>query len=337
MNEKNYSKDKDFCLESLKGLNKKIHLKCIQEKVPTRNGYGDALFQLGKDRNIMVLCADLVDSTRVRKFADKYPKQFVEIGVAEQNLVTVAAGLAAVGKIPFVSSYAMFCPGRCWEQIRTTICYNNQNVKVIGAHAGISVGPDGATHQALEDIAIMRSLPNMIVVVPADYQQTVKATMAIAKFKGPAYMRFAREKTPQFTTKKTPFQIGKAQVLKNGKDVCLIGAGPVVHECLVAAEKLQRKGINASVINSHTIKPLDKKTILVEVKKCHCVVTVEEAQIIGGLGGAVAELLSEHLPKRLKRIGVKDHYGESGSPNELLKKLGFDAQSIYEEILKFCR
>ena len=322
---------------NLKKLNKKLHLDFVEEKIPTRNGYGDALVKLGKNRNIMVLCADLVESTRVDKFAKKYPQQFVEIGVAEQNLVTVAAGLAAVGKIPFVSSYAMFCPGRCWEQIRTTICYNNQNVKVIGAHAGVSVGPDGATHQALEDIAIMRTLPNMIVVVPADYQQTLKATTAIAKFKGPAYMRFARSKTPQFTTKKTPFQIGKAQILKDGKDVCIIGAGPVVYECLVAAEKLQNDKIHATVINSHTIKPLDKKTILAAVKKCHCVVTVEEAQIIGGLGGAVAELLSENLPKKLKRIGVKDHYGESGTPDELLKKFGFDSNSIYKEILKFCR
>jgi transketolase len=330
-------KRKEFCLEKLKGFNKTLGLKCNSKKIPTRNGYGDALVELGKkNKNIMVLCADLVESTRVDQFQKKFPKRFVEIGVAEQNLVTVASGLAAMGKIPFASSYAMFCPGRCWEQIRTTICYNNQNVKIIGAHAGVSVGPDGATHQALEDIAIMRTLPNMIVVVPADYEQTKKATIALAKYKGPCYMRFAREKTPQFTTKKTPFQIGKAQVLKNGGDVCIIAAGPVVYECLVAAENLQKKGISATVINSHTIKPLDEKTILTAVKKCKCVITVEEAQIIGGLGGAVAELLSEKCPIKLKRIGVKDHFGESGSPEELLKKFGFDANSIYKEILKFC-
>jgi len=231
----------------------------------------------------------------------------------------------------------MFCPGRCWEQIRTTICYNNSNVKVIGAHAGVSVGPDGATHQALEDIAIMRTLPNMIVVVPADYEQTKKATHAVAKYKGPAYMRFAREKTPQFTSKRTPFTIGKAQVLKQGHDVVIIGAGPVVYECLVAAEMLQKDGINAMVINSHTIKPLDTKTILAAAKKCSCVVTVEEAQIIGGLGGAVAEFLSEAYPTKMKRIGVNDHFGESGSPDQLLKKFGFDSKSIYTKVLHFCK
>jgi transketolase len=328
----------EFCLENLKGLNKKLHLKCIEKKVPTRNGYGDALLELGKtNKNIMVLCADLSESTRVDKFKEKYPKRFVQVGVAEQNLVTVAAGLAAMGKTTFASSYAMFCPGRCWEQIRTTICYNNQNVKIVGAHAGVSVGPDGATHQALEDIAIMRSLPNMIVVLPADYQQTKKATKAIAKFKGPSYMRFARNKTAQFTTIKTPFKIGEAQVLKKGSDVCIIAAGPVVYECLIAAELLQNKKVSATIINSHTIKPLDQKTILSAAKKCKCIVTVEEAQIIGGLGGAVAELLSEKLPKKLKRIGVKDHFGESGSPDELLKKFGFDANSIYNEVLKFCK
>ncbi|MBT5924521.1 transketolase family protein, partial [Candidatus Woesearchaeota archaeon] len=313
------------------------NLRFVEEKIPTRNGYGDELVTLGKNRNVMVLCADLTDSTRVAKFRDKHPLQFVEIGVAEQNLVTVASGLAAMGKIPFVSSYAMFCPGRCWEQIRTTICYNNSNVKVIGAHAGVSVGPDGATHQALEDIAIMRTLPNMIVVVPADYEQTKKATHAVAKYKGPAYMRFAREKTPQFTSKRTPFTIGKAQVLKQGHDVVIIGAGPVVYECLVAAEMLQKDGINAMVINSHTIKPLDTKTILAAAKKCSCVVTVEEAQIIGGLGGAVAEFLSEAYPTKMKRIGVNDHFGESGSPDQLLKKFGFDSKSIYTKVLHFCK
>lgn len=324
-------------LGKLNGLNKSLNLKFVEDKVPTRNGYGDALVELGrKNKNVMVLCADLTDSTRVKKFQEKFPKRFVEIGVAEQNLVTVASGLAAMGKVPFASSYAMFCPGRCWEQIRTTICYNNRNVKIIGAHAGVSVGPDGATHQALEDIAIMRALPNMIVVVPADYEQTKKATKAIAKYKGPAYMRFAREKTPRFTSKRTPFEIGKSQVLKQGNDVAIIAAGPVLYECLLAAGMLQEKGITAMVINSHTVKPLDKKTILAAAKKCKCVVTVEEAQIIGGLGGAVAELLSGEGPTRLKRIGVKDHYGESGSPDDLLKKFGFSAKNIFKEVLKFC-
>ncbi len=321
----------------LKGLNKKMYLNFFREKVPTRNGYGDALVELGKNKNIMVLCADLKDSTRVGKFAKKFPKQYVEIGVAEQNLVTVASGLAAVGKIPFVSSYAMFCPGRCWEQIRTTICYNDQNVKVIGAHAGVSVGPDGATHQALEDIAIMRALPNMIVVVPADYEQTKKATKAIANFEGPAYMRFARSGSEQMTTSKTPFTIGKAQVLKDGKDIALIAAGPMVYECLAAAEKLQEKGINAMVVNSHTIKPLDEQTILMAAKKCKKIITVEEHQIIGGLGGAVSEFLSETYPVKIKRVGMKDRFGESGEPDELLHKFGFSSKHVEKETLKLCR
>ena len=285
----------------------------------------------------MVLCADLTESTRVHKFREAFPKRFVEIGVAEQNLVTVASGLAAVGKIPFASSYAMFCPGRCWEQIRTTICYNNQPVKIIGAHAGISVGPDGATHQALEDIAIMRALPNMVVVVPADYEQTKKATKALVKWKGPTYMRFARSATEQMTTSGTSFEIGKAQVWKQGKDFAIIGAGPIMYECMVAAGMLSKKGINAMVINSHTIKPLDKKIILTAAKKCKKIVTVEEHQITGGLGSAISEYLSEVYPTKIKKVGVRDHFGESGEPKELLKKFGFSAEHIYKEAFKICK
>lgn len=313
-----------------------MYLDFQRQKEATRQGYGDALVELGKNKQIMVLCADLTDSTKVNRFAEKYPQQYVEVGVAEQNLVTVAAGLAAVGKIPFVSSYAAFCPGRCWEQIRTTICYNNRNVKIIGAHAGISVGPDGATHQALEDLATMRSLPHMIVVVPADYEQTKKATKALAAYQGPAYMRFAREKTEQMTTPATSFTIGKAQLWLDGKDIVLIGAGPVVYECWQAAQMLQKKGINAMVINCHTIKPLDGKTILMAARKCKRVITVEEAQINGGLGGAIAEFLAEHCPTPLKRIGVRDHYGESGEPAELLQKFGFSARHIVKEAVKMC-
>tara|TARA_Y100000310_G_C20659314_1_gene803798 strand:- start:746 stop:1717 length:972 start_codon:yes stop_codon:yes gene_type:complete len=318
-------------------LNGKMHLNFARKKVPTRNGYGDALVQLGKNRKYMVLCADLSDSTRVSKFAKKYPKQFVEIGVAEQNLVTVAAGLAHVGKVPFVSSYAMFCPGRCWEQIRTTICYNNQNVKVIGAHAGISVGPDGSTHQALEDIALMRSLPNMIVIVPADYEQTKKATHAIAKYKGPAYMRFARNATEQVTTSKTPFEIGKAQVFKQGKDVAIIAAGPLVYETLAAAAILKEKGISAMVVNCHTVKPLDKNTLVSAAKRCKRVVTVEEGQTYGGLGGAIAELLSEHYPVPIRRVAVNDRFGESGEPDELMKYFGLSRKNIVKEVLKIIK
>ncbi len=319
-------------------VNKKMNLNFFRERVPTRHGYGDALLELGrKNPNVVVLCADLTESTRVHSFREKFPQRYIEMGVAEQNLVTVASGLAAVGKIPFVSSYAVFCPGRCWEQIRTTICYNDQNVKIIGAHAGISVGPDGATHQMLEDVALMRSLPNMIVVVPADYEQTKKATMALASYKGPAYMRFAREKTEQMTTAQTHFKIGKAQVLKEGKDIALIACGPPLYQTLEAAELLQQKGISAMVINSHTVKPLDKKTILSAARKCKMIITIEEAQITGGLGGAVAEFLAEHYPVPIKRIGIRDHFGESGEPDELLKKFGFSREAIFKEAMKMCR
>lgn len=315
-------------------LNKNLHLNLFREKIPTRNGYGDALVKLGRNKKVMVLCADLVDSTRVTKFKEKYPRQFVEMGVAEQNLVTVASGLAATGKIAFASSYAVFCPGRCWEQIRTTICYNDQNVKIIGAHAGVSVGPDGSTHQMLEDIAIMRALPNMVVVVPLDYEQTKKATMAIAKYKGPCYMRFARAKTDQVTTTKTPFKIGKAQILKEGKDVAIIGAGPVVAECLKAAEMLEKRGIKATIVNNHTIKPLDKTTLLKVAKKCKKIVTVEEHQVTGGVGSAIAEFLSEVYPIPIRRVGMPDRFGESGEPDELLSKFGFSAKHIVKEVMK---
>ncbi|HLC52289.1 MAG TPA: transketolase family protein [Candidatus Nanoarchaeia archaeon] len=319
-------------------LNKNMHLNFSREKVATRDGYGHGLLELGNEnKKVMVLCADLKESTRVQEFSEKFPQRYVEMGVAEQNLVTVASGLAAVGKIPFASSYTVFCPGRCWEQIRTTICYNNQNVKIIGAHAGISVGPDGATHQALEDLAMMRALPNMIVVVPCDYEQTKKATKALAEYKGPAYMRFARHKTEQITTAKTPFKIGKAQVFKDGKDVALIGAGPMVYECLKAAEKLTEMGIEAMVVNCHTVKPLDGETLLAAAKKCKRIITVEEAQIIGGLGGAIAEFLVENYPVPLKRVGVRDRFGESGEPEELLKEFGLSSDHIVEAALKLIK
>ena len=319
-------------------LNKKMNLNSFRKPVPTRNGFGDGLHQAGKkNKKIVALCADLTGSVRMDKFQKAFPKRFFEVGVAEQNLVTVGSGLSAVGKIPFVSSYAAFCPGRCWEQIRTTICYNNQNVKIIGAHAGISVGPDGATHQALEDISTMRVLPNMTVVVPADYEQAKKATLAAAKHDGPLYLRLTRENTQQMSTSKTPFKIGQAQIWRSGKDIALIAAGPVIYECLRAAEMLQKKGINAMVINCHTIKPLDKSTILKAAKKCKRIITVEEAQITGGLGGAISEYLSEVHPTKIKRIGVKDRYGESGSPEELLKKFGFSAQHIYQNTLEMIK
>ncbi len=309
----------------------------FKEKKSTRDGYGDALAELGRDKRIVALSADLTESTRAEKFSQKYPQRFIQVGVAEQNLVTVASGLAHVGKIPFASSFAIFSPGRNWEQIRTTICYNNQNVKIIGSHVGVSVGADGATHQALEDLAMMRSLPNMIVVVPCDYQQARKATFALARHKGPAYLRLSRPETEQMTAEKTPFMIGRAQVFREGKDLALIGAGPVLFECLAAAEILEKHKLKAMVINCHTLKPLDEKTILKAARQCQKIITVEDAQVIGGLGGAVAEFLSENCPVPVVRIGVRDRFGESGSPAELAEKFGLTAKEISRAGLKLVR
>ncbi|MFC2035052.1 transketolase family protein [Chloroflexota bacterium] len=324
-------------------ISKNMHLaddlfKDDIKQVPTRDGYGNGLLELGgEDRNVVVLSADLTDSTRSKYFGDKYPDRFIEIGVAEQNLVTVASGLAAVGKIPFVASYAAFCPGRCWEQIRTTICYNDQNVKIAGAHAGISVGPDGATHQALEDIALMRVLPNMMVIVPCDANEAKKATIAVGKIKKPAYLRLTRDKTPVFTTKKTPFELGKAEIYKDGEDVAIIACGPLVYQALLAAEELTKEKIEATVINCHTIKPLDGKTIMNVAKKTGAVVTVEEHQVTGGLGGAITEYLSENYPVPLKRVGIQDRYGESGTPNELLKTFGLTRIDIMDSVKSVLR
>lgn len=304
-----------------------IHTELASE--PIRKGFGRGLLQAGKDNDqIVAACADLTESTQMHLFRAEFPERFVEIGVAEQNLVTVGAGLAAVGKIPFVSSYAAFSPGRNWEQIRTTICLNEQPVKVIGSHAGVSVGPDGATHQMLEDIALMRVLPNMVVIVPGDSLEAERATLAMAKDPRPNYMRLAREATPIITTDKTPFEIGKAYVYEKGADITLITTGSMTYQALVAAEQLFKDGIEAEVIHVPTIKPLDTETILKSVRKTGAVVTAEEAQINGGLGGAIAELLAEECPAPMKRIGMKDHFGESGEPNELLEHFGLDAKHI---------
>jgi transketolase len=261
-------------------------------------------------------------------FRDEFPGRFIEIGVAEQNLVTVASGMAAIGKIPFVSSYAAFSPGRNWEQIRTTICLNDRPVKVVGSHAGVSVGPDGATHQMLEDIALMRVLPNMVVVVPADSVEAEKATLALAVDKRPGYLRLAREATPVFTTKETPFEIGKAYIYKPGTDITIAATGTMTYQALVAAEKLAKDGISAEVVHVPTIKPLDNHTILTSAAKTKKVITVEEAQINGGLGSAIAELLGENYPVPMRRIGMKDRFGESGDPNELLEHFGLTAKHI---------
>ena len=299
------------------------------EQEPNRKGFGRGLLAAGKKYdNVVAACADLTDSTQIALFAKEFPDRYIEIGVAEQNLVTVGAGLAAGGKIPFVSSYAAFSPGRCWEQIRTTICLNDRPVKIIGSHAGLSVGPDGATHQMLEDLALMRALPNMVVLAPCDSIEAEKITLAMAADLRPNYMRLAREKTPIITTAKTPFQIGKAYVYRDGADVTLIATGTMTYHALVAAEVLARDGINAEVLHVPTIKPLDTQTILSSARKTGAVVTAEEAQINGGLGGAVAELLGEELPTPLRRLGMQDHFGESGKPEELMQHFGLTATHI---------
>jgi transketolase len=296
---------------------------------PIRKGFGRGLVEAGRlNDQVVAACADLTDSTQMSHFRDTFPERFIEVGVAEQNLVTVGSGLAAMGKIPFVSSYAAFSPGRNWEQIRTTICLNDRPVKIVGSHAGVSVGPDGATHQMLEDIALMRVLPNMIVIVPGDSVEAEKATIAMAADGRPGYLRLAREATPVLTTEKTPFEIGRAYIYSPGDDITIIATGTMTYQALEAAHRLFVQGIDAEVIHVPTIKPLDAVTILKSVKKTGKVITVEEAQINGGLGGAVAELLSEEHPARLKRIGMQDRFGESGKPSELLEKFGLTAKHI---------
>lgn len=296
---------------------------------PIRKGFGRGLKAAGEaDKNVVAACADLTDSTQMSLFKEAFPERFIEIGVAEQNLVTVGAGLAAMGKIPFVSSYAAFSPGRNWEQIRTTICLNDRPVKVVGSHAGVSVGPDGATHQMLEDVALMRVLPNMVVVVPGDSLEAERATMALAQDKRPTYLRLAREASLIFTTDKTPFQIGKAYVHQTGTDLTIVATGTMTYQALIAAEKLAKDGISAEVVHVPTIKPLDNVTILHSAKKTGKVLTIEEGQIAGGLGGAVAELLGEEYPVPIHRMGIKDRFGESGKPEELLEHFGLTAKHI---------
>ena len=308
------------------------------EQVPSRNGYGEGLVAAGEENpNVVALCADLTESTRTQAFKDKFPDRFVEIGVAEQNLAALASGMAVAGKIPFITSYAMFSPGRNWEQIRTTICYNDVPVKIIGSHAGISVGPDGATHQALEDMAITRVLPNMVVICPCDAIEAKKATLAIAKTKEPSYIRLSREKVPVITTENTPFEIGKAEVFNDGKDVAIIACGQMVYRSLLAAKKLEESKISVRVINCHTIKPLDNTTILKAAEDCGAIVTAEEHQVNGGLGSAVAELVSQHFPVPMKIIGVEDRFGESGEPNELLEKFGLTKDAIIKAVTSVLR
>jgi transketolase len=315
-------------------LNPKIGQADI-EQVPTRNGYGEALLELGAaDPNVVVLTADLSESTRVLDFAKKFPAQFVECGVAEQNMMGIAAGLALYGKTAFVSSYAVFSPGRNWDQFRVSVCYSQANVKVAGAHTGISVGPDGATHQALEDIAITRVLPNLTVVVPCDSIETKKAALALGRMKGPAYFRFAREKTPVMTLAQTGFEIGRALVFRDGTDVAIIGSGPVLYNGLLAAMELEKEGISVMVVNNHTIKPIDSKTIIEAAKICGAVVTLEEHQTMGGCGSAVCEVLAQNYPVPVEMVGMPNSFGESGKPEELIDKYGMGKSAIIKAINK---
>ena len=306
-----------------------LHLSRGLTTESTRKGFGRGLLQAGQlNENIVALCADLTESTNMHLFAEAFPERFVEMGVAEQNLVTVASGLAAMGKIPFTSSYAAFSPGRNWEQIRTTIALNNQPVKIIGSHAGLYTGADGATHQMLEDLAIMRALPNMVVIAPVDSFEAAKATLAMAKDNRPNYMRLTRENTAVVTTEKTPFQIGRAYVYKTGADISLISTGVMTYHTVAAAAALAKDGIHADVIHVPTIKPIDHHVILTSAEKTKHVVTIEEGQINGGLGSAVAELLGENLPTPMIRVGMNDRFGESGKPDELLKHFGLTPAHI---------
>jgi len=306
------------------------------KKESNRKGFGRGLLAAGQaNEQVVALCADLTESTQMSVFAKEFPDRFIEIGVAEQNLVTVASGMSAMGKIPFTSSYAAFSPGRNWEQIRTTIALNDRPVKIVGSHAGVSVGPDGATHQMLEDIALMRAMPNMIVVAPADTIEAEKATKLIAENGKPTYLRLGRADIPVFTTEQTPFELGKAYVLREGKDITLFGTGTMTYQCLVAARLLAEQGVEAEVVHVPTIKPLDEKTILNSVQKTGCAISVEEAQIAGGFGGALAELFSETMPLPLWRMGMQDRFGESGDPAELLEHFGLTGKHVAELSVKF--
>lgn len=308
------------------------------EKVANRDGYGQGVLALGKDNErVVVLTADVAESTRVLAFKQQFPRRFIECGVAEQNMMGIAAGLALSGYIPFVSSYATFSPGRSWDQLRVSVCYSKANVKIIGAHTGISVGSDGATHQALEDIAMTRVLPGLVVLAPCDVHEARKATIAAAQYDGPVYLRLAREKTPILTHEDAPFEIGKADVVRSGTDVTIVACGPLLSEALLAAEALAKKSVDAEVINCPSIKPLDEVTLLKSFKKTGCAVTVEEHQITGGLFGAIAEFTSRACAIPLEPVGMPNSFGESGDPSELLTAYGMDSLAIQQAVKRLFR
>lgn len=305
-------------------------------KIPMRDGYGKALLKLiGDGKPVVALDADVAKSTRTVWVRDQYPEHFLDMGIAEQDMVGTASGLALGGIIPFASTYGVFLAGRAWDQIRTTVCYNNLNVKLAGAHAGISVGPDGATHQALEDVALMRVLPNMTVVVPCDAVETEKATLALAEREGSCYIRFGRESVPVITDEDSPFEIGKANVLRDGKDAVLFANGAMVYEGLEAAKQLAGEGIDLMVVNLHTVKPLDQEAVVAAAQKTGRVITAEEHQAAGGMGSAVAECLAQNYPVPMRILGMQDGFGESGAPDELMKRYGFSSDAIYQAVKDF--
>jgi transketolase len=311
------------------------------EMAPNRNGYGEGLKEAGTlDERVVALSADLTSSTKTNIFASAFPGRFVQMGIGEQSMASVASGMAAMGKIPFIASYAMFSPGRSWEQVRTTIAYNGANVKIIGAHSGISVGPDGATHQAIEDIAIMRVIPRMVVIAPCDVHEAKRATIMAAKYVGPVYIRLAREDTPIITTTSTSFEIGKAEIYLDKDDtyekhVGIITTGTVLAHALRAAKTLHEKGIGASVLHMATVKPLDTEALLQFARRHSVLVTVEEHQRMGGLGSAICEHLSLTEPKRVIRLGVDDVFGQSGTPTELLAHYRIDETAIVDEVMRY--
>ena len=304
------------------------------ERTPNRNGYGEGLKQAGeRDQRVVALSADLTESTRTNLFAEAFPERFLQVGIAEQNMASVASGMSAMGKVPFIASYAMFSPGRSWEQVRTTIAYNEANVKIIGAHAGVSVGPDGATHQAIEDIALMRTIPGMTVIVPCDAEEVRKATLYAAEHDGPVYIRLSREKSPVITTDATPFEYGKAAIFlerdpQHERTVGIIATGILTYQALAAAKELNEGGIGASVMHLATIKPLDTDAIASFAREHELLITLEEHQVAGGMGSAVAEYLSGTEPKRIIRLGVHDQFGQSGEPDELIAYYGMDAKTV---------
>ena len=319
-------------------LNPKIFNDDIEQAF-VRKGFGQGLLLAGEaNKNVVGLCADLTESTRMNFFKERFPERFVEVGVAEQNLVATASGLAAMGKIPFCSSYAMFSPGRNWEQIRTTIAYNDRPVKIISSHAGISVGPDGGTHQALEDIALMRVMPNMDVISPCDALEALRATLLLANTNKPGYLRLTREKTPVITTEETPMQIGKAEIYwlpdTGLASVGIIATGPLLYRAILVAKELEAEGLKTKVMNLSSIKPIDASAIIALAKETKAIVTVEEHQIMGGMGSAVAEVLAQNYPAPIEFVGVQDKFGQSGAPNELIEHYGLDKNSIKEAVKK---